>query len=319
MSSTNVMTVLIQDREELKYFSPSKSMKVIELDNFNETKSTPNLFVLASFSGLSKVAEIVRVANNKHHLRALFVREDIDSKWLPQVFDQANLRIMRNTFIHKNQELPQRVINAWLLQAQDVLIAEAIALRDHLLVFSCALEKLEISFDSLPALKRIEPEDWPNFELDADGSYLYWKKADIHLDLDALRCAVDPVWKQKAEAIKLSHDQAFGQAIATLRKQHKLRQSDIVGLSARQVSRIENGEGTKLETLELLAKVHNLEINDYLEAIANLMTDVSSNYITLEEKRESFSDWEDLMGDPQEIEVKYHRFTHENQNSGDHN
>ncbi|MGB2924047.1 MAG: helix-turn-helix transcriptional regulator, partial [Limnothrix sp.] len=54
-------------------------------------------------------------------------------------------------------------------------------------------------------------------------------------------------------------------AIATFRKQSKLRQSDIDGVSSRQISRIENGESTKLETLELLAKAHNLEINDYLE------------------------------------------------------
>ncbi|NJN73232.1 MAG: helix-turn-helix transcriptional regulator [Limnothrix sp. RL_2_0] len=70
---------------------------------------------------------------------------------------------------------------------------------------------------------------------------------------------------------KVSHDKAFEKAIATFRKQSKLRQSDIKGVSSRQVSRIENGENTKLETLELFAKAHKLEINDYLEAIADFM------------------------------------------------
>jgi DNA-binding Xre family transcriptional regulator len=60
-------------------------------------------------------------------------------------------------------------------------------------------------------------------------------------------------------------------AIATLRKQSKLRRSDIMGLSKRQVSRIEKGEVTDIETLDLFAQAHQMELNDYLEAIANLM------------------------------------------------
>lgn len=271
MSNSNVMTILIQDREKGNLFSPSKSIKVIDPSNIKSAETATNLFVLASVTGLSEISDVLKSANQKHHLRALFIREDIEAKWLPQMFDRANLRSMRNTFVYQNSDLPQRVINAWSMEAQDQLIAEAIAIDDYLLVFSCAMEKLEIPFDSMNALKRIPIEDRGNFEIDVDGSYLYWEKADIHLDLDAFRGAIDPVWKQKTEALKLSHDQAFGQAIATLRKQYKLRQSDIKGVSSRQVSRIENGEATKLETLELFAKAHNLEINDYLNRVADLI------------------------------------------------
>ncbi len=95
------------------------------------------------------------------------------------------------------------------------------------------------------------------------------------MDLDALRCAINPNVKNKFDAYKLTHDRSFGQAIATLRKQSKLKQSDIIGLSERQVSRIEKGEGTKIETLDLFAQAHQMELNDYLEAVANLMMDVS--------------------------------------------
>jgi hypothetical protein len=52
-------------------------------------------------------------------------------------------------------KLPQRVINAWSWGAQDQLIANATVMGDHLLVFSCAMEKLEIAFDALPCLKLI--------------------------------------------------------------------------------------------------------------------------------------------------------------------
>ena len=44
-----------------------------------------------------------------------------------------------------------------------------------------------------------------------------------------------------------------------------------MGLSERQVSRIEKGEVTDIETLDLFAQAHQMELNDYLKAIANLM------------------------------------------------
>ena len=230
--------------------------------------------MLTSATNLSSVAELVKRANQRHHLRVLFIREDIASGWLPQMFDRANLRIMRNTLIHTNAELPQRVINAWSWGSQDQLIANATVMGNSLLVFSCAMEKLEISFDVLPILKTIQIADRGNFNISEEGSYLHWPKLDIHLDLDALRYAIDPNIKRQFDAYKLTHDQLFGKAIAALRKQYKLRQSDIMGLSERQVSRIEKGEGTKVETLNLFAQAHKMELNDYLEAVANLMEDI---------------------------------------------
>ena len=44
------------------------------------------------------------------------------------------------------------------------------------------MEKLEVPFDSLPALKRVSINDRSNFTIDDDGSCLYWESADIHLD-----------------------------------------------------------------------------------------------------------------------------------------
>ena len=270
MSSPQTMTVLIRDQQSQKALSFSPSVQVVSQFNSNLEAAT-NLFVLTSATNLSDVSELVKTANQKHHLRVLFIREDIDSSWLPQMFDRANLRTMRNTLIHTNAELPQRVINAWSWGAQDQLIAKATMVGDRLLVFSCAMEKLEIAFSALPCLKLIPIEEWGDFTISEEGSYLHWPKQDIHLDLDALRYALDSNIKHKFDAYKLTHDQLFGKAIATLRKQSKLKQSDIIGLSERQVSRIEKGEGTKVETLDLFAQAHQMELNDYLEAVANLM------------------------------------------------
>ena len=169
-------------------------------------------------------------------------------------------------------------MNAWTMGTQEQLIADATVIGDRLLVLSCAMEKLEVPFDSLPALKRISINDRSNFTIDDDGSCLYWEDADTHLNLESFRYATDPEWKQKFDSLKLEHDQVFGKAIATLRKQYKLRQSDIIGLSERQVRRIEQGDGsTKVDTLSLFAKAHGIELDAYLDAvasaIANLMTE----------------------------------------------
>ena len=115
--------------------------------------------------------------------------------------------------------------------------------------------------------------------IDDDGSCLYRESADIHLDLDSFRYATDPAWKQKFDSLKSEHNQVFGKAIATLRKQHKLRQSDIIGLSERQVRRIEQGEGsTKVDTLKLFAKAHGMELDAYLDAVASAIASVPEEF-----------------------------------------
>ncbi len=279
MSSQQAMTVLVQDTMNKHLVSRSKTVQVLQPSDSQDLESALNLFVLASATGLPEIADIVRSANQKHHLRVLFIREDIDPNWLPQMFDRANLRVMRNTLVHTNSVVPKRVINAWTMGAQEQLIADATVIGDRLLVLSCAMEKLEVPFDALPALKRISIDERTNFTIDDDGSCLYWENADIHLDLDSFRYATDPEWKQKFESLKSKHNQVFGKAIATLRKQHNLRQSDIIGLSDRQVRRIEQGDGsTKVDTLRLFAKAHGMELDAYLDAVADAIASVPEEF-----------------------------------------
>jgi len=273
------MTVLVQDLENNDLTSRSKTVQVIRPSDVQSLDAATNLFVLTSATGLPEIADIIKSANQNHHLRVLFIREDIDPKWLPQMFDRANLRVMRNTLVHVNSDLPKRVINAWSMGAQSQLIADATVIGDRLLVFSCAMEKFEVPFLSLPALKQIAINERANFTIADDGSYIYWENADIHLDLDAFRWATDPEWKQKFEALRSTHDSVFGRAIATLRKHHKLRQSDIEGLSERQVRRIEQGEGgTKVDTLKLFAKAHSMELDAYLNAVAKAITSIPKEF-----------------------------------------
>jgi hypothetical protein len=121
----------------------------------------------------------------------------------------------------------------------DQLIANATLVGDRLFVVSCGMEKIEVAFNEVACLRRVPEQERGNFIISEEGSYLYWPQQDIHLDLDALRYVVDPQVKSQIDHERLMHDQRFGKAIATLRKKHNLKQSDIKGLSERQVSRIE--------------------------------------------------------------------------------
>lgn len=227
--------------------------------------------MLVSATELPDVSDFVSVANRRHQLRALLVRDDMTPSSIPQMFERAGLRIMRNTVVHSDPSIPRRVLTAWTQNAQDELIAKASVSEDRLFVLSCALEPYEVAFDSIAALKRIPTSDRAKFTVDEDGSYIHWPNPDIHVDLDAIRAATDPEARAKAEIAKASHDRRYGAAIAKVRLAAGLNQSDIKGPSERQVRRIEKGEGTTFDALRLLASAHKMRLDEYLhEVSANL-------------------------------------------------
>jgi hypothetical protein len=106
---------------------------------------------MVSATALLDVSEFVSIANRRHQLRALFVRDDMDARWLPQLFERAGLRTLRNTLVHSDLTVPRRVLTAWWHGAQSELIAEGNMADDRLFVISCALERYEIPFDKMVA------------------------------------------------------------------------------------------------------------------------------------------------------------------------
>ena len=64
-----------------------------------------------------------------------------------------------------------------------------------------------------------------------------------------------------------------GLAIAKLRLRMGMKQSQIEGLSERQVRRIEKGEGTTYEALRRLASAHRMDLESYLRELAANVSD----------------------------------------------
>lgn len=227
-----------------------------------------NVFILCTAMRLPEVASVASSVNREHRLRALFIRQDTDPDWLPQLLERANIRTVRNMLVHHDYALPKRVLWAWEHGGQDQLIANATVADDKLFLINCALETLEVRFDALPALKKIPKGARHNFELSEEGSYIHWPEPDIHLDLDAIKSALDPEWRARSAALKFSHGKRYGNAIARIRKNKGLRQSKIAGLSDRQVRRIEAGGPVTVSALRAFAAAHKLSLDEYLSQVA---------------------------------------------------
>lgn len=262
------MTILAQDRDSMGIVPHSPNIKVLRHPHLEALDESKNIFVLWSATQLYEISDFVKAANQRHHLRALFVREDTDIHWLPQILVQANVKTLRNLLVHAGMDVPRRVLAAWQMGAQKELVANAVVSRDKLFVVTCALEHLEVPFKALYGISDLSETDRKVFEIADDGSYLYWPNADIHIDLETIWCAIDPERRARSERLKLAHDKEIGSAVALLRKKYGLRQSDIPGLSERQVRRIENGESASHDAFKHFAKAVGKKVEDYLDELA---------------------------------------------------
>lgn len=232
------------------------------------------LFVVTTATALPAVAPCVSRANRANRLQALLVRSDVPATWVPFLFEEAGLRVLRNVLVHGGGDLPARFLTAWAHGEQHETIADAAVVGDALVIRSCAFDVHRITFDAYPALRRIRPGDHAAFEIDPDGLFLHWPAADVHLDLDAVRAAGDPAYRAHARAQQLAEDAAFGQAVRAVREACGLTQIDVAtqaGLSDRHVRRIETGTPPSDEVLDHLAAAHGMSPDAYLDAVSEHM------------------------------------------------
>ncbi len=226
------------------------------------------LYLSVSLRDLPEVSSFVREANNKRYLENLFIHDPDASNLLPQYLQKAGLRLFSNLIVHQQADVPARILHARTIGAADELIADAHLVENFLVVMSCSTKTYEIELSKIAALSRKSGRDVRSFQVEKDGSYVYWPSLDVHLDMESIRGLSDPNYPEKAKQERVQSDQLFGQAVADVRRKHGLRQSDIKGLSERQVRRVETGARPRVSTLNLFAKAHSLSTNDYLNEVA---------------------------------------------------
>jgi len=272
-TSTTNISVLNHDPACTGWLRSSRTIDVFKRATPEAAADKRKVIVLVAASQLGEVAEFVRAASKRHRLQALLVHEDVDSRWLGQLLDRAELRTLRNLLVHRGGGQPQRILSAWRIGAQDDLIADAVTMNDGLMVLSCAMERIEVPWAALQTVSKVPTDEWGEFRVAEDGSYIHWPEPDVHMDLGGLERLVDPAAQEAAKVARVRSQQGFGAAVATLRKAAGLTQAAIEGVTARQIRRIESGEVfPRVSTLAKLAKAQGQSTAEYLDALAKTQT-----------------------------------------------
>lgn len=98
--------------------------------------------------------------------------------------------------------------------------------------------------DQVPTLRDLEMDELGRFEVDADGSFLYWPAADVHLGVSQLLQPVDPSILADVEVRRYPASAAMGAFIAELRENRGLRQRRHRGCERAACTPIRAGDRT---------------------------------------------------------------------------
>jgi nitrite reductase/ring-hydroxylating ferredoxin subunit len=151
-------------------------------------------------------------------------------------------------------------------------IVDALIESDQLVLLSPSFVRLSVPLEKLSRFIGTKKSEVVAFKIDADGRFLYWPHADVHLGWTQFRQIVDPASAVACSQKTQKFNQRYGAAIRSMRESHRLKQSDIHGITDRQLRRVEHGEqAVSSVTLEALAKAHSLSLDDYLNKLSKLV------------------------------------------------
>ena len=172
-------------------------------------------------------------------------------------------------YISSNVDAVRRILMAHAIGAERNLIASATVMDGVLSVWSCEPKLYQSTAGEIPALRALEPEEQANLSVSASGSRIHWAAGDIDLDMDAIREFIDPSERKAAESKYRADAAQYGVAIRRVREHSGLRQTNIPGLSEREVRRLENGEVfPHSHTLKKLADAHGWSVTEYMGEVA---------------------------------------------------
>jgi ribosome-binding protein aMBF1 (putative translation factor) len=141
-------------------------------------------------------------------------------------------------------------------------------------VVSPDYQRLEIPISKIDQLAKADQQTVKHFEVDDDGSYIYWPDLHLHLGWEQLLQIVHPDAVQKAKQKSRQFNERYGSAIRRVREEAGLDIAAIPGLSSKQLRRIERGEcRLTSNAAKELAKAHGFSRNEYLRRLAAALGD----------------------------------------------
>lgn len=199
-------------------------------------------------------------------------RHVLDSFMAAQTFAMlvSRLRSKFDPYVAPDAASIRRLIHARRIDATDKLIASASIEDGSLIVWSCEPKRYELPLSEIPPLSALDTKQLAKVEVSDSGSRLHWEDGDIDINLDTIRAVADPQIRHAHEAEARKEAAEYGAAIRQLRVEKGLKQSEIEGLTARQVRRLETGNIVpQIATLRKLATAHEMAVQDYLNELAD--------------------------------------------------
>jgi hypothetical protein len=151
-------------------------------------------------------------------------------------------------------------------------IIDAYLVGDRLFVRGPKQRMLHVPLESILAL-RGEPEAAVrNLSIDPDGSFIYWPDLDVHLGWNQFLQAIDPAELRKAQQRNAGFNERYGASIRRVREAGGVLQSNVEGLTERQLRRVEQGKSrATTAAITALAKAHGLDANAYMERLTRAL------------------------------------------------
>lgn len=176
--------------------------------------------------------------------------------------------------VTRDPEVIKRVLLSFARDQAWEAILDAYVLGDRLVVVLGDFRVAEFPVERIPGLGARPGPNLADFEIDSSGSFLHWPSLDLHLGASQLLQAVDPMHLADVE-IRRYATSKISTALLTIREEAGLRQTDIEGLSERQVRRLEKEESRfTAEAAGSYASALRCSLDEFLGRLSRQVTEL---------------------------------------------
>lgn len=222
-----------------------------------------------------KYVDHVRALKNRRREFLLFLGR-LPCEAIPERLARLNVRDPSRIHVAQSgrdmnavNAMIERLVSALASKEEQKGILDAWWEDEVLVVISPSFQRIRVRLEKLRPLRALKTGSLERFEIDEDGSFLYWPAADVHMGWDELAQSADENAYIRARQESKQFNREYGAAIRRLRRELGLRQTDVKGLSSRQVRRVEEGKCRATSSaLAKLAKAHGMGISTYLSELA---------------------------------------------------
>ena len=208
---------------------------------------------------------------------------DADTRYLVvlDVPEQAVLHLASTLRLHKpdrrlqvcrDPSVVKRLVIALKRPAPWEGILDAYVVHDALVVVLGDMSVRSFPVARLPQVRQLEPTAVRRFVIDSSGSFLHWPDRDVHMGACQMLQAVDPMHLADVEIRRYGMENV-SQALLDMRRGRQLKQTEIPGLSARHVRRLEN-ERVRLtvDAANKFGRAFGLTLSGFLDELSERMT-----------------------------------------------